>query len=925
MSLKAGDLVEHKTDFALGQGRVKSVDKIAGRQRINVRWTSRLEQQEHTADQLNFIPAPPARLVEAGIASRVPFQLKVLGRWFEARHALTGELSNQPFQMLPHQVVVTNKVVNSAPDNRAWLIADDVGLGKTIEAGMIMEVLRKKSLGRFRCLIVTPAGLMPQWKDELAIRFRRHFRIFESRIPNDLDTVDQLLASVDTLKGARFKDAIATVPPWDLVIFDEAHHLATTPSVLTYQLAQHIRAKAKARNILFLSATPHSGNNEHFFNMLRLLREDLFPKGAKDFPNVPLKNVMIRNRKSEVTDVAGHRIFKGIAPARIIEFSPHADEVAFYEELRTYLRTGYKVVDKLQKAKDGQRASAVGFLMSTFGKLASSSRAAIESALNNRRQALLGESDGGTGGAGATDDTRFPGEAVAQAVAETGLEEVKGKKRKVSPIEGELTEVEGLLAALRSLSGPDSKLASFLAHVEKLDRDVKLLIFTEYRATQAVLVPELEARFGKDCVAVVHGSMDMGQRRQQVHRFNEHIPNPRFMVSTEAGGEGLNMQKSCHTVVNYDLPWNPMALQQRIGRVYRYGQKKPVVVFNLKVDSTSEAFADQRVYEYLERKIDEITKKLREVQDGHAEDIRGEVLGQVAAQIGLDELYKTAVEEGRQRAERAIDSQTGHIQEILSDPNGMLGIFRGLDRFDITDYQKVAARVTSEQLEFFVKQYLGREGAPPAVSADGLLTFTPPKALIEVAGTISKADPYKVYEQLTSAPIQRATVDKDRAQTTLNCRLLRFGDVAFESMVRHVQHGGQAAGANGVAILELPAAELGWAAGTEGTWSLFDLRVVKQDGSAGVRVLRNELASFLVSHGGAPVPADSIVEHLHNAFDGALSVDAAEASRAYDAARDAADTRLGVMLDEVVAEYATEEGILPQEVQDVGFAWVRAV
>src|ERR1019366_8994527 len=107
----------------------------------------------------------------------------------------------------------------------------------------------------------------------------------------------------------------------------------------------------------------------------------------------------------------------------------------------------------------------------------------------------------------------------------------------------------------------------------------------------------------------------------------------RFMVSTEAGGEGLNMQKSCHTVVNYDLPWNPMVLQQRIGRVYRYGQQQPVVVFNLKVDSTSDAFADQRIYEYLERKIDEITKKLQQVQDGDPEDLRSEVLGQVAAQI----------------------------------------------------------------------------------------------------------------------------------------------------------------------------------------------------------------------------------------------------------------------------------------------------
>jgi hypothetical protein len=437
-----------------------------------------------------------------------------------------------------------------------------------------------------------------------------------------------------------------------------------------------------------------------------------------------------------------------------------------------------------------------------------------------------------------------------------------------------------------------------------------------------VLVAGLKAQFGDESVVTINGSMNMLERRKQVDLFNEQLPHPRFMVSTEAGGEGLNMQKSCHTVVNYDLPWNPMVLQQRIGRVYRYGQKHPVVVLNLKVESTSEAFADQRVYTYLETKIDELTRKLHAVQDGDPEDLRSEVLGQVAAQIQLDELYKQAVEEGQKSAEKQIDSAATHIAQILADPKGMLGLFKGLERFDITDYERVAARVSAEHLNFFVRQYLGHEGTTVKAASGGLMSFPIPKKLLEVSAQLAKSDPYQARDALTGAPVERATVDKDVAQNSLGCRLLRFGDAAFEAMVKHVQHGGFS---SGVASLELPAEALGWAPSAEGTWFLFDLKITRQEGSAGgARVLRNELGSFLVPAGGSPESRDNVVESLHEALDGPIRVDPAEARRAYSLARQAADVRLGAMYEEVVKEFGTKEAILPQDVQDVALAWVKA-
>ena len=117
--------------------------------------------------------------------------------------------------------------------------------------------------------------------------------------------------------------------------------------------------------------------------------------------------------------------------------------------------------------------------------------------------------------------------------------------------------------------------------------------------------------FGKESVDTIHGSKKLDERKEVVRRFNEE-DQPRFIVSTAAGGEGLNLQRRCHTIVNYDLPWNPNVLQQRIGRVYRYGQTKPVVVYNLKVETDSDAYADNKVYEYLEKKLGDVVRRARQ-------------------------------------------------------------------------------------------------------------------------------------------------------------------------------------------------------------------------------------------------------------------------------------------------------------------------
>lgn len=913
--------VRHKRDQAIGIGEVKYVQDSAGTPVVGVKWATG-DLKEHPAEDLDPIRALHGLLRgdNLGPATVECFALRALGRWFEARHALTGELSNQPFQMLPHQVIVAHRVVNSAPQNRRWLIADDVGLGKTIEAGMIMEVLRKQKLGHFRCLIVTPAGLRPQWAEEMKTRFHRRFREFASAFPNDLEEHDLVIASIDTLRTEKFRQPLADVTPWDLVIFDEAHHLATEKHVLRYDLAARIRDFGKARNMLFLTATPHSGNVKHFTNMLQLLREDLFPdvhavtEGKKN-----LNLVMIRNRKSEVCDAGGERIFKGVEPAKIISFQPTQGEVEFFEALMRYLKEGYGTAEALKQKQD-KAATAVGFVMSTFQKLASSSRGAIHQALANRLAALETDDQPSDAPILEASDDRYEGEHAEKlaATATIATDGKKGKKVVKKVVPNETEQVRALLQLLRQLDTSDSKLTKFLSWVkETFPEHVKILVFTEYRAPQAALLEGLESTFDAKCSTSIHGSMGMDERKQHVHDFNELAGNPRFLVSTEAGGEGLNMQKSCHVIVNYDLPWNPMRLQQRIGRVYRYGQQRRVQIYNIQTDSQSAAFADQRIEKYLREKVREISRALAEVQDGSPEDIEGEVIGQVALTMSINDLYQSAITEGEKKAEQTIDLQGDAVRNrIIND--GLLGMFRGLKHFDLGDYEKAKAKVTTPQLEYFVRKYLAREGTK-TTTANGLLGFVVPKKLKEVAARLETHDKYDTKDVLGDK-VERATVDKEFAQTTRDCRLLRFGDVAFEAMVRHVQ---DADYSDGVTSICVPAAMLQWSEGDEGVCVLFSLRVLRQAGSAGgAQVLRQELLPVLVPKQGSPRLAETFFAALPDAQPGPLAFNPERVRVAYEVAREFASTSLTQLRKEVEDAYATREGILP-ELQDFALAWVR--
>ena len=271
-----------------------------------------------------------------------------------------------------------------------WLIADDVGLGKTIEAGLILWAL--KASGRIRrFLVLCPASLVKQWSDRMLDMFDLRVSEYHSDLDRKKDRFwdkhNQVVASFHTLRENRDGrwERMTNSEGWDLVIVDEAHHLnADEQGGLTkaYRLASHLDKAQKVQSLLFFTGTPHRGKNFGFFALLNLLRPDLFdPSKPPKEQYGRLKEAVIRNNKQEVTDLDGTKLFQ--EPRTInIEYSYNEEEEYFYGSLESFIREGKAYSQGLSKTE----GAAIGLILATMQKLAASSIASILSALRNRRR-----------------------------------------------------------------------------------------------------------------------------------------------------------------------------------------------------------------------------------------------------------------------------------------------------------------------------------------------------------------------------------------------------------------------------------------------------------------------------------------------------------------------------------------------------------
>ena len=424
-------------------------------------------------------------------------------------------------------------------------------------------------------------------------KFGLEFAVYREDVngPLAFDQIDYLIASVDTLKldrplkkgrGDGHKTLLLGSRDWDVIIFDEAHKLSAktwsekkTDKTLNYRLAEDLRERCQA--LILLTATPHQGDESKFQNLVSLLHpsvtfEELVPTRNGN-GLIPFTDLILRNRKSKVTDAEGNPIFKGmdIHPVRVSLLDN--GERDFHTALESYLREGYGFAD--QDPKDTQH-KAIGFVMTTFQKLAASSTKAIKKALESRVSSLQATAQKRENRNETEYDARHEGEFETRKAGEV----------REAFIQTEVTMLEELLALDVPEDAKENELRKVIESVSTDTPDQPVLIFTEYLATQNFIVELLEKIYGEGCTRVIRGGMSISEKKRSISDFRDK-PHVRFLVSTEAGGEGINLQFA-HVMINYDLPWNPFRLAQRYGRLYRYGQDKRVQVFNFQNAGTIE-------------------------------------------------------------------------------------------------------------------------------------------------------------------------------------------------------------------------------------------------------------------------------------------------------------------------------------------------
>ena len=684
------DVPRSRTRHSLGAGKVLTAREVGREYQVLVDFPEAGKQVWLPFQNLKRIAGPENRFVtgkfgKLGDAER--FRLRNLAHAIEMWNENTGSLSHLDIDPLPHQIHLVHHILASG--NLNWLIADDVGLGKTIEVGMLLSALNQRGLYK-RILVVTPAGLVKQWQDELHYKFhlddfRIYGRDFEVHEAYQWKLYDRVIGSMDRLKQKNHLESVLQAEPWDLVIFDEAHRLSRRQWGQKFEAADRFKLAAALRentdSLLLLSATPHQGMQDKFQALLELLRPELLPEIQTLALNPEvLRDMVFRNRKSNVTYANGEFIFKG-KTTKVIDIPQTTEEEAFDKALRKYLREGYAA-----GKRRGRTGIAIGFVMTIYRKLASSSISAIHKALERRLERLLTEQ---------LDQAASPDDYVEADERFIGEWEEQFESAEDEFFEGEITMLRALIAQAASLLLADGKSTHFVDHVISeiltANSDEKVLIFTEYRATQDYLAKILKTRFGEGAVNFIHGSLDQQERAAQIAAFEDR---GQFLLSTEAGGEGINLQRRCHVMVNFDLPWNPMRLVQRVGRLYRYGQKENVVVFNVHSPQT----IDAEIINVMYARIQQVVQDMANVGTEFRAGLEDEILGEVADLMDVESILEDASEAGVEHTREEIDKALALARRASDLQRELFENFAGFD----PDRTKHTLAITPGHVESFV-------------------------------------------------------------------------------------------------------------------------------------------------------------------------------------------------------------------------------
>ena len=523
---------------------------------------------------------------------------------------------------LPHQILVLEKVMQGVQTR--FMLADEVGMGKTIEAGLVLK--EKKLRGEVkRILLVVPKSAMLQWQSEMKEHFAENFFIYDSDLITSMAKTfasfdaeeelnfwrqhNQIIVSIDALKPIesrqgwnqervdaynKYRLEMVVNADFDMVIIDEAHRMGgSSTSVSRFKMAEVLCNAVP--NLLLLTATPHRGKSDHFRRLLQLMDADAF--SGEGMPCIEdIQPYVMRSEKRFAVDYDGKKLFNERTTVRLdVLLDPlrHAAQIALYKHITDYVRICFG------RAKSAKR-NATGLVMVMLQKLASSSTDAILSALRTRLYRLEnGEDEDNLEGYGLDGSLDYEDDELD--VSDYSVEHTSsGLKTEIEMLQKLVEEAEQCRA-----TETDAKATALMEKIYSLrssgiEANNKVLVFTEFRQTQDFLIRVLNEQ-GLKCEKV-NGSMSMEERHRALVNFRDEAD---VLVATDAAGESLNVQ-FCHIVFNYDLPWNPMALEQRIGRVDRIGQKYEVKAFNMLTNNS----VDYRIYNIIVEKLDIIMEEL---------------------------------------------------------------------------------------------------------------------------------------------------------------------------------------------------------------------------------------------------------------------------------------------------------------------------
>lgn len=551
---------------------------------------------------------------------------------------------------LPHQLAAVYDHLLKLARIR-FLLADDAGAGKTVMAGLLVRELKLRGLAE-RVLVLCPANLTFQWQRELKEKFDEKFLVLKGGDIREQFGVNQwleqkqVITSLDLAKREEILPGLHQVH-WDIVIVDEAHRMSWTPparKTARYALGELLRDTTD--HFLLLTATPHKGDPDNFSLFLQLLDQDAYAdvKSIRQAMNRRYAPFYLRRTKEAMVHFPergpdGKWVARKIFTKRIphsVEFNIDGAEFDLYRDVSRFV--------KQQSAKaaaqgDDPRARAVGFLMSLYQRRLASSAYAMRRSLENRARRLEEGLKQAVELARAAPpdipeaDELDEMEDEARERLESLLEAIS-LARNSDQVRDEIGELRRLAEKTKGIEGSEAKVGQLDELLKREgfaeDPEKRLLIFTEFKDTLDYLVGHLQGRGFR--VGTIHGGMPIGSRDEKGTRLHAEQQFRegaiQILVATEAAGEGINLQV-CHILFNYDIPWNPNRLEQRMGRIHRYGQTKDCLIFNFVAANTIEGHVLRRLLE-----------KLQQIRDALDDDAVFNVVGEVLPAAHIERVLR---------------------------------------------------------------------------------------------------------------------------------------------------------------------------------------------------------------------------------------------------------------------------------------------